>query len=378
METFFDYPERSSNEEVLTEILSFRENSLIIQLLEGFPDLAVILNKNRQIVAFNSHALKIFHAKSYLDILGKRVGEAIFCIHSNEIEGGCGTSIFCKECGAAQSIKKTKDQKEAAYSECRITTNVDGQECSLDLYVHTHPIVLNNQEYIIFAIREIANEKRREILEKIFFHDVLNSAGAVNGLAEMLPELSNPEEKDKFANLIKRSSQQLIREIQAQKELRNAEDGHLEVDIVPVSANNVISAVYDIFINHQLAEGRNIKIELLKPDLEIRTDESMLIRSLNNLMKNALEASDVSQEVKIYAAASPEHISFNIFNQKVIPQNVQLQLFQRSFSTKAKKGRGIGLYSVKLIIEQYLKGKVTFISRPVDGTVFSITLPINT
>ncbi|MEW6195823.1 MAG: ATP-binding protein, partial [Bacteroidota bacterium] len=45
------------------------------------------------------------------------------------------------------------------------------------------------------------------------------------------------------------------------------------------------------------------------------------------------------------------------------------------FSTKQKKGRGIGLYSVKLIIEQNLKGKVSFVSNEQVGTIFTIEMP---
>jgi len=58
-----------------------------------------------------------------------------------------------------------------------------------------------------------------------------------------------------------------------------------------------------------------------------------------------------------------------------MPHNVQLQIFQRSFSTKAQTGRGIGTYSIKLLGEQYLGGKVEFTSREPDGTAFVLTLP---
>jgi sensor histidine kinase regulating citrate/malate metabolism len=54
---------------------------------------------------------------------------------------------------------------------------------------------------------------------------------------------------------------------------------------------------------------------------------------------------------------------------------VQLQIFQRSFSTKGENGRGIGAYSVKLFGEGYLKGKVAFSSSDPEGTVFSLSLP---
>ena len=103
--TFFDSPERAQDEDVLKDILHFKQNDLMNQLLEGYPELTVILNEHRQIIAFNSKALKAFHTIDYFDIVGKRVGEAINCIHSHANDNGCGTSRFCQYCGAAKAIK---------------------------------------------------------------------------------------------------------------------------------------------------------------------------------------------------------------------------------------------------------------------------------
>ncbi len=60
-------------------------------------------------------------------------------------------------------------------------------------------------------------------------------------------------------------------------------------------------------------------------------------------------------------------------NAGVIPSDVQMQIFQRSFSTKGK-GRGIGTYSIRLLTENYLKGKASFVSNNTDDTIFSIEL----
>jgi sensor histidine kinase regulating citrate/malate metabolism len=57
-----------------------------------------------------------------------------------------------------------------------------------------------------------------------------------------------------------------------------------------------------------------------------------------------------------------------------MPSEVQLQVFQRSFSTKGA-GRGLGTYSMKLISERYLQGCVSFVSTAPDGTVFSADYP---
>ena len=66
---------------------------------------------------------------------------------------------------------------------------------------------------------------------------------------------------------------------------------------------------------------------------------------------------------------------FAFHNPGVMPEEVQLQMFQRSFSTKGQPGRGIDTYSMKLLGERYLGGQVQFDSRPPESTTFTLSLP---
>jgi len=58
----------------------------------------------------------------------------------------------------------------------------------------------------------------------------------------------------------------------------------------------------------------------------------------------------------------------------VIDKKVKLQIFQRSFSTKGSN-RGVGTYSIKLFVENYMKGTVWFESNESEGTTFKVDLP---
>ncbi|MCX7876111.1 MAG: HAMP domain-containing histidine kinase [Melioribacteraceae bacterium] len=376
LETFFDTPERKSDEDVLNEILSLKQNSLMNQIIEGFPELAIILNEHRQIIAFNSKALKTFNVDIYLDIVGKRLGEALNCIYSNETEAGCGTSKFCRECGAAKAIKKCKDENIETTEECRITALKNGKQINYDFSVYAHPIFINDKQYTFFTVKDISSEKRREALERIFFHDILNTAGAIRGLTEILTETNDIIERTEIEKAINDSINQLIEEILAQRQLRNAEDGNLTPDFETISANFIIERIFEMYKNHELTHN-NLIIKKLENDINIITDKMLIIRSLSNLTKNALEASSSEQLVELGINLTSDQIEFYVKNENLIPENVQLQLFQRSFSTKNSKGRGIGLYSVKLIVEQYLKGTVSFVSNEIERTVFKIKLPVN-
>lgn len=375
--TYYDSPARSDEKLIKEEAEIILNEKVVREILEGFPELAVILDDNRQIVACNSKAISEFGKKNEKEILGSRIGEAIRCIHRDEMgKDSCGTSTFCVECGAAHAIKFTRENRKSAEEECRITSDLNDNETSFDFNVSTSPLRLKNRNFTLFAIRDISGDKRRQALERIFFHDVLNTASVVNGVSQVLDD-ADDDEFEALVSMLKNSSHQLIEEIQMQRDLRSAEDGRLEVEISDVNMNDVLKRVHSLYVRNQLTEGKNLSYKLIERKNSIKCDERLLVRSFGNLVKNAIEASKQGDEIQIWAESDENKTLFNVHNPAVIPNNIQVQIFKRSFSTKGGSGRGIGTYSVKLLVEQYLGGKVYFKSREDLGTTFTIELMKN-
>jgi signal transduction histidine kinase len=343
-------------------------------MLESFPDLVVILDHNRQIVAYNKKTEKLLLDENE-EIIGQRLGEAFKCIHAFEMPGGCGTSVFCSECGAGKCNKNTLATSVSLEEECRIHIRHEGFETSLDLKVFTSLLEFEKEKFIVFAIKNLENEKRRELLERIFFHDVLNTASIIFGISGMISEVKETDDFDKYSKILLNTSEQLIQEIQAQRDLSNAESGKLVIYPAQDTAKNILEKVFELYENNNLTRGKTFTCDYPPDMMIIETDPHFIIRSLGNLIKNALEAVGNGQKVSISAYDYGENIRFVIANDGVIPKHIQLQIFNRSFSTKAKKGRGIGTYSVKLLIENYLRGRVSFISNEEEQTKFIVEIP---
>lgn len=104
-------------------------------------------------------------------------------------------------------------------------------------------------------------------------------------------------------------------------------------------------------------------------------DPLLLRRVVGNLVKNALEATPVSGVVALDVELAASGVTISVRNVGSIPEAIQAQIFQRSFSTKGGEGRGIGTYAVKLFTERYLGGRVGFVSNEEAGTIFQVTLP---
>jgi signal transduction histidine kinase len=256
--------------------------------------------------------------------------------------------------------------------ECRIIRHHDnGEEEPLDLRVWATPLQWNDEQFTVFAINDISNEKRRRVLEHIFFHDLRNTAGFIQGMAELATVAGNSNEFQSvdYMGLLQRASHQLIDEIEAQRQLLEAESGELELERQQISSLPLLQNVKALYERHVVGEDRLLQIDPQSENMEMLTDPTLLKRVVGNMVKNALEASKPGEVVTMGCDRFGGFARFWVHNPAFMPRHVQLQIFQRSFTTKGN-GRGLGTYSIKLLSERYLNGRVTFKSSPREGTVF--------
>ena len=370
MKTYYAPAERSSIEEIKEKYEKLSNSADTVFYLNSAPEVYTILNENRQIVFANKAALDFLNVSDINNALGLRPGEAASCKHAFSNEGGCGTSEFCRECGAVNSIL-TALGGEQNDKECRIVTKSND---AIDLRVYSTPLTFNNEKYVVFAAKDISSEKRKEVLERIFFHDILNTAGSLKSYSEMMTnfELDDEEEKE-FKDTIHNLSIRLIDEIRAQRILTNAENDSLQVSNNEINLNEFINRIVKDFKRSFFAADKYIHEDIAIADIVIKTDETLLARVMINMLKNALEASIVGDIVTIGVHQNQTGYKFFVNNPAVMPTHIKHQIFQRSFSTKGM-GRGIGTYSIKLLGEKYLKGEVGFESEKEVGTTFYLKL----
>lgn len=369
--TAFLPAERAPEEKLAAQIDYFRRYPALEKFVDAVPDVYLILNEERQIVFANERMLDLISTKDWEKVRGLRPGEAFDCLHADENEGGCGTTEFCRTCGAAQAILSSLNGA-AAVKECRI---IQKEGDALDLRVWTTPTDINNTRFTIFSVQDIASEKRRRVLERLFFHDILNTAGVLRGVSELL-EGATVEEMEELHEMVADLSERLIDEIQAQKDLMAAENGELTTRRNIIDALEFVHEQVAQYQTHFVAEGKTIAIAPNLAPLTFESDRRLLGRVLGNMIKNALEAVSVGETVTVGYASSGVAVEFWVHNPTFMPRNVQLQVFQRSFSTKGA-GRGLGTYSIKLLTERYLNGKARFTTDKAHGTTFYAAYPID-
>ncbi len=344
-------------------------------IVNGFPHITLILNQNRQIVYCNKTVLKMLGLNEFEQVLGKRPGDLYNCNNAVSSEYGCGTTKACALCGAFQAITQSQKQEKQVIKECRISSVIDKKNTAFDLRVAVSPFKVNKETYSMIILTDISSEKKRQTLERIFFHDVLNTASGLKGFIEYL---NNSDDLEEFKNtfpVIEQIVDTLIGEIISQSDISAAETGKLNVNKSMVNSNDFIKKLIDHTKHLKQAKDKTIEIFNDSENYNFNTDRILLKRVLINLVKNAFEAISENCSVSVGCYQTNSNALFKVFNVGKIPDNVSKQLFQRFYSTKGT-GRGLGLYSSKLIIENYLEGSIDFESTEEKGTTFFIELPI--
>ncbi|MFH1049591.1 MAG: PAS domain-containing sensor histidine kinase [bacterium] len=371
METHFLIPEKETYEKVLEQHSKIENEIDKTFFFDAVPFLYLILNSKRQIVWANKSVIDSFGYSDIFQVLGLRPGELFQCVHAFETEGGCGTTEFCTTCGAANAINAGLNGK-FEYKECRIEKTHSSD--ALDLKVSSIPFQLNGGKYVIFTIVDISHEKRRKVLERIFFHDIVNTAGNLSGYLSLL-DPSNPDEYNSDKQTLISLSQDLLDEINSQKILLNAENNELSVSKTQINSKMLLDELIQKYKRHHISEEKILLISEDSANVDFQCDATLLKRAFGNMIKNAIEASNPGDKITVGSRFIEGNIKFWVHNETSIPRDIQLQLFQRSFSTKGN-GRGLGTYSMKLLTERYLGGKVTFSSSEEEGTVFKISIPV--
>ncbi|HEX9402404.1 MAG TPA: HAMP domain-containing sensor histidine kinase [Anaeromyxobacter sp.] len=359
---------RADARQLQHEIDAVASSPVIAALVEAVDASLLVLNARRQVVAFNGPE------RDRDRIAGLRTGEVLACVNASA-PGGCGTTASCERCGALGAILGCERSGRAVVAECVISAEVGGT--AIELEVRATPVKLAGGRFTVVTLRDVSAAKRREALEQIFFHDLLNTVSGVRGWASQLVRPGTDVQR--AGERLDVLSRQLEREIRDQRALVLAEAGTLVAEPTPVHATELVEEVRALFAQH--ASGRDRAIEVAVPaDLCFETDHGLVARVLINMMRNALEATPPCGTVRLVCAADAPRagddagVTFSVSNAAFIPPEIQARVFQRSFSTKGR-GRGLGTYGMRLLAERYLRGKVSFVSSPEDGTTFTLVLP---
>lgn len=204
-------------------------------------------------------------------------------------------------------------------------------------------------------------------------HQLGTPLSSMFGWIELLRESSTSE-----------SSVSIIHELEEDvKRLQNVAERFNKIGSGPeLSTQRVEPVLINVidYIERRLPRfSKDVKIRRsIQDDLKANINSDLLSWAIENLLKNAIDAIESSQEnsfVEIRCHGDQKHIVIEIEDSgRGIDKKFFKEVFQPGFSTK-KRGWGLGLSLTRRIIEDYHKGKISIVrSAPGEGTTFRIIL----
>ncbi len=138
--------------------------------------------------------------------------------------------------------------------------------------------------------------------------------------------------------------------------------------------NDLISSVHDLF---RKRDDIDIKLTIPIDELFVFCDRTQVVRVLNNLINNAIQAIPDDRrgkiDIRLYTRGNKAIITIED-NGIGIPEEMKDKIFLPNFTTKTS-GTGLGLAMCMQIIES-VNGSISFESQLNKGTIFTVSIPI--
>ena len=211
----------------------------------------------------------------------------------------------------------------------------------------------------------------REMAKQVA-HEIKNPLTPMRLTVQSFERKFNPEDKN-IREKLAEYSQTLIQQIDVMSSIASAFSDFAKM---PTQKRERIEVIGVVKLAVDIFNEDAVKYLPQENELFANLDKTQIIRIVTNLVKNALQATEIQEnpliEVKVVSEENSVKISVSD-NGKGISDAVKELVFEPKFTTKTS-GMGLGLGIIKNIIEAY-DGTISFTSKEGDGTIFTVILP---
>ena len=287
-----------------------------------------------------------------------------------------GNSLYCNEAFRAfATAALSKAGPQEMWTDC-----ASSEQAWLDssaalepggIKVRAQPLFSGGRQCTAFSFIDTSQSTQSRLLARAFLHDLANSAGAIQTLAHLLSEETSRKERAEYVKLLQISITRLLSEIEHERKWLERAPRKSDVS----TARELLDELMQSY-PRQLFD-RKCRIEVVGgalDSMQVLADRSLIVRVLDNMLRNAVEATVQGGYVKLGCRRVEDKLEFWVHNDGAISPRVRERIFRSAISTKGR-GRGLGTQAIKLVSELYLGGTVTVSSDEENGTTFSVRFP---
>lgn len=347
-------------------------------IYENTPFIIMVVDSQRRVRKVNGAAREFAHA-TVVDLLGRRGGEALGCLHAQDDPQGCGFGPDCPACTVRRTVLDTFETGQSHFQvEASLPFLHDGAPQELTFLLSTAKLNVRDGPLALVTIQDITERKRAE-----------------NKLAELQAQLTHASRLatlgELAAGVVHEVNQPLCTIVNFAKACKNMASGDApdlssicqwsetiagaaarSGDIVRrmltfaragdarramISIEQLVSDAI-LLVRHE-ARSRRVELrpETSEQDLAVYADSVRIHQVLVNLLRNAIEsfteASPADRRVVVRARRGDGRVQVSVSdNGPGPPEAESAKIFEPFFTTKPQ-GLGIGLAISRRIIEDH-------------------------
>jgi two-component system phosphate regulon sensor histidine kinase PhoR len=362
----------SATSRAIEQTLAAPQTLLIDQLISGMPAAAIVLDREGRVIAFNQAATTIAPALSRGEL-------ALIALRMPELVDAVRRAAKRRERQRVEFFERVPLDRwlEAFVTPVRIA---NGGEGTVDL--------------LLMTFNDLTPLRRVEQMRADFIanasHELRTPLAALLGFIETLQGTAKDDAtaRFKFLDIMQAQATRMARLIDDLLSLSRIElNAHLQpntpVDLVPI-VRQVVDGL------QTLARDRGVEINVAAPadELIVLGDRDELIRTLENLVENALKYGAGGKRVDITASRGQTRASGSEARVAVrdygpgIPSEHLPRLTERFYrvdvaDSRSQGGTGLGLALVKHVLNRHA-GRLTIESTLGEGATFTMHLPLRT
>jgi signal transduction histidine kinase len=211
---------------------------------------------------------------------------------------------------------------------------------------------------------------------QIVAHDLRNPIGGMFSIASMMLDEERPEEDRMLLELIRTSGKNSLDLV---SDLLQVHTKVEELKKEPVDLSQMLHYCVDL-LRHK-AEAKGQQIDLLASAVIIPANREKLWRVVSNLIANAIKFSPTGAAIRVSLLEQADRVRIAVEDHGIgIPQEIAPKIFDmftdaKRAGTAGEQPFGLGLAISKQIVEAH-GGKLWFESKPGNGTIFFVELPL--
>jgi signal transduction histidine kinase/CheY-like chemotaxis protein len=243
------------------------------------------------------------------------------------------------------------------------------------------------EELVVAKEKAEESDKLKSAFLANMSHEIRTPMNAILGFSELLTQPNQTEEKkNRFSNLIKDRSMDLLRIIEDILDISKIEMGQMKLCESPTNIEKLLKELYSYYQLKQENLSQNAKFKLmLNIDknlgcLNIQTDGQRLKQILMNFLDNAFKFTNEGS-ITLDCKLSGNDVLFSVTDTGIgIPPEKQSIIFDRfrqaddSFISRKFGGTGLGL-SIARGLSCLMGGKIWLTSTVNVGTTFYFSFP---